>query len=94
MRWVLRMATKRAPYRMTMWAVLCDGEPRMALPTLDDAKAHYGALSINDYSDHRWIICKIDARFPQETAGERRRRQRRHVQQVVELNRAIALGQR
>jgi hypothetical protein len=73
-----------------MWAVMRDGEPYMILPTLDKAETHYGSLSLNGFSKHKWTIKKVVVTFPHETATERRRRLNRHVQQVVELNYALS----
>jgi hypothetical protein len=81
---------KHLPYRTQMWAVLRNGETHMILPDLDTAETYYGLLSHNGFSKHHWTIRKVEVRFPHETAQERRARTSRAVQQVVELNRAIA----
>ena len=88
------MAKKQTPYRMQMWAIMKDGEPHMVLPDIDQAEAHLGSLSLNGFSKHHWTIQKVDVRFPLETAAERKARLDRAVQQVVELNRAMAQGER
>jgi hypothetical protein len=71
------------PYRATMHAILRDGEPYMILPTLDEAETHLG----------HWTIQRVSVTFPHETATEKRKRLGRHVQSVVEMNRAIYQSQ-
>jgi hypothetical protein len=78
--------------RKDMWAILKDGEPYMILPDLDTAETHYGIYSRNGYSEYHWTIQQVIVEFPGETASQRRERQARHVQQVVELNRAMMLA--
>lgn len=86
------MTKKQAPYRTKMWAVMRDGECYMILPDLDEAETHYGSLSLNGYSKHKWEIKPVTVTFPPETAAERRARLDRAVQATVELNRRDDAG--
>jgi hypothetical protein len=81
------------PYRATMHAILRDGEPYMILPTLDEAETHLGLWSKNGFSKYHWTIQRVSVTFPHETATEKRKRLGRHVQSVVEMNRAIYQSQ-
>lgn len=80
----------KSQHRTLMHAVLRDGEPYMVLPTLDKAETYLGIFSLNGFSKHNWTIKRVVVAFPYETATERRKRLDRHVQAVVELNRAIS----
>lgn len=80
---------KTSPYKIKMWAVMRDGEPYMVLPDIETAEARYGSLSLNGFSKHKWELKPAEVRFPHETAIERRTRLNRHIQTLVDLNRAI-----
>lgn len=81
---------KNTPYKAKMWAIMRDGETYMIISDIDAAETHLGLWSKNGFSKHHWNIQPVDVRFPHETSAERKKRQSRHVQAVVELNYALS----